>query len=65
MTPLQIAELREGFRFDGASDYIVEGFDIGFYGTDFGHGVYIRESSRITVRNCRIHNMPRERPTAI
>lgn len=56
-TPLQIAELREGFRFDGASDYIVEGFDIGFYGTDFGHGVYIRESSRITVRNCRIHNM--------
>lgn len=57
VTPLQIAELREGFRFDGASDYIVEGFDIGFYGTDFGHGVYIRESSRITVRNCRIHNM--------
>jgi hypothetical protein len=56
--PVQVTQVQEPFLFEGVHDIILDGLDIGYFGAAFGHGVYIRNSSNITVRNCRIHHIP-------
>jgi len=53
---MQIAQKEEAFRFQDVHDIILDGLDIGYYGTGYGKGLYILNSHDITVRNCNIHN---------
>jgi hypothetical protein len=49
-------QIQNAFTLMGVHDVILDGLDIGYFGSTFSAGVYLNNSSHVTVRNCRIHN---------
>ncbi|WP_386071253.1 right-handed parallel beta-helix repeat-containing protein [Tahibacter sp. UC22_41] len=55
---IHIARRENGFVADGRSHLRIEGFEIRHYGsTEYGKGVYLRQSSDVIVRANRIHDV--------
>jgi parallel beta-helix repeat protein len=53
---MHVARLEDGFFLDGRAFVRVENLEIRHFGSgDYGKGVYLRFSSDVVVRNCRIH----------
>jgi len=52
------ARLEDGFSLNGVSHIRIENLEIRHYGAgDYGKGVYLRYSSSVAVRRCRIHDV--------
>lgn len=53
-----VARFDNGFVVDGRAFVRIENIEIAFYGqTEYGKGIYLRQSSDIVVRNNRIHDI--------
>ena len=56
---IHVATLPGGFLIDTVQHVVIDGFELRYFGDGeyAGFGVDIRGSSRVTVRNCHIHNL--------
>lgn len=55
---IHVARRENGFLVDGRSHIRIEGLEIRHYGsTEYGKGIYLRQSSDVIVRNNRIHDI--------
>ena len=55
---LHVARFEDGFSLNGVSHIRIENLEIRHYGAgDYGKGVYLRYTSSVTVRRCRIHDV--------
>jgi hypothetical protein len=55
---VQAARFEDGFSLNGVSHIRIENLEIRHYGAgDYGKGVYLRYSSSVAIRRCRIHEV--------
>ena len=55
---VHVARFEDGFSLNGVSNIRIENLEIRHYGAgDYGKGVYLRYSSSVAVRRCRIHDV--------
>ncbi len=55
---VHVARFEDGFSLNGVSHIRIEDLEIRHYGAgDYGKGVYLRYSSSVAIRRCRIHDV--------